>query len=203
MACNNSHQILQYDWILDSATTSHICAIWDAFIDYTPLKDSSIKGLGDPVTAHRRGTVLVDFAVNGKTIRHQLWDVLHVPDAPNCLLSIPHIDEAQGHVEMKGGECILKDKEGIIIRKGNLSGRLYILEAKQRHNSLAKKRLIMQHPTNSPGINGTDCMDTSWSHLWNNLIGTKWLMEWPSITHHFHHNLAKHASKPNMLMHLS
>ena len=52
MAHNNSHQISQYDWILDSATTSHICAIHDAFFDYIPLKDSTIKGLGDPVTAH-------------------------------------------------------------------------------------------------------------------------------------------------------
>ena len=95
MARNNSHQISQYDWILDSATTSHICAIRNAFIDYTPLKDSTIKGLGDPVTAHGRGTILVNFAVNGKMIRHQLRDVLHVPDAPNCLLSIPCIDEAQ------------------------------------------------------------------------------------------------------------
>ena len=65
MARNNSHQISQYDWILDSATASHICVICDAFIDYTPLKDSTIKGLGDPVMAHRCGTVLVDFAVNG------------------------------------------------------------------------------------------------------------------------------------------
>ena len=95
MARNNSHQISQYDWILDSATTSHICAIRNAFIDYTPLKDSTIKGLGDPVMAHGRGTILVNFAVNGKMIRHQLRDVLHVPDAPNCRLSIPCIDEAQ------------------------------------------------------------------------------------------------------------
>ena len=99
MARNNSHQISQYDWILDSATTSHICMIHDTFVDYTPLKDSTIKGLGDPVMAHGHGTVLVDFAINGKTIRHQLQDVLLMPEAPNCLLSIPRIDEAQGHVE--------------------------------------------------------------------------------------------------------
>ena len=86
---DNSHQISKYDWVLDSATTSHICGIRDAFIDYTPLKDSTIKGLGTPVTAHGRGTVLVDFPLNGKTIRHQLHDTLYVPDAPNCLVSIP------------------------------------------------------------------------------------------------------------------
>ena len=39
---------------------------------------------------------------------------------------------------MKGGECILKDKEGIIIGKGNLSGRLYILEAKTQFPSQEK-----------------------------------------------------------------
>jgi transposase InsO family protein len=138
MARNNSHQISQYDWILDSATTSHICAIRDAFIDYIPLKDSTIKGLGDPVTAHGRGTVIVNFAINGNTIRHQLRDVLHVPDAPNCLLSIPRIDEAQGHVEMQGGECIIKDKKGIIIGKGSLSERLYILEAQTQFPSQEK-----------------------------------------------------------------
>ena len=44
--------------------------------------------------AHGCGTILVDFAINGKMICHQLCDVLHVPDAPNCLLSIPHINEA-------------------------------------------------------------------------------------------------------------
>ena len=130
MAQNNSYQISQYDWILDSATTSHICAIQDAFIGYTPLKDSTIKGLGDPVTAHGHGTVIVDFTVNGKIIHHQLCNVLHVPDAPNCLLSIPCIDEAQGLVEMQGGECKIKDKNWIVIGKGNLSGRLYIMEAR-------------------------------------------------------------------------
>ena len=112
--------------------------ICNAFIDYTPLKNSTIKGLGDPVTAHGQGTIFVNFAINGKTICHQLRDVLHVPDAPNCLLSIPRIDKAQGHVEMKGGECILKDKEGIIIGEGNLSGRLYILEAKTQFPSQKK-----------------------------------------------------------------
>ena len=109
MVHNNSHQILQYDWILDSATTSHICVIHDTFVNYIPLKDSTIKGLGDSVTAHGCGTIIVNFAINGNTIRHQLHDMLHVSDAPNCLLSISRINKAQGHVEMQDGECIIKD----------------------------------------------------------------------------------------------
>jgi hypothetical protein len=126
---NNSHKITQYDWILDLATTSHICAIHDAFIDYTPLKDSTIKGLGNPVTAHGCRMVLVDFALNGKTICHKLRDVLHMPGAPNCLLSVSCIDEAQGHVEFSNGGCTLKDKRGNTIGKGSLFDRLYILKA--------------------------------------------------------------------------
>jgi len=136
---NNSHQISQYDWVLDSATTSHICTIRDAFTDYTSLKNSTIQGLGsDPVTAHGRGTILVDFAVNGETIRHQLRDVLHVPGAPNCLLSVPRIDEAQGHVEFSNGECTLKDKKGNTIGKGSLFDRLYILKARAQLTSQEK-----------------------------------------------------------------
>ena len=52
--------------------------------------------------------------------------------------NIPRIDEAQGHVEMKGGECILKDKKRIIIGKGSLSERLYILEAQTQFPSQEK-----------------------------------------------------------------
>ena len=40
------HEFLCYDWILDSATTSHICTTREAFTDYTPLQISPIYGLG-------------------------------------------------------------------------------------------------------------------------------------------------------------
>ena len=61
-----------------------------------------------------------------------------MPDAPNCLLSIAHTDEAQGLVEMQGGECKIKDKNGTVIGKGNLSGRLYIIEARTQFQSQEK-----------------------------------------------------------------
>ena len=41
-----SHKFSHYDWILDSATTSHICTTREAFTDYTPLQISPIYGLG-------------------------------------------------------------------------------------------------------------------------------------------------------------
>lgn len=41
---NNKHT--QYDWYFDTATTSHICTQRDAFIDYYPLHNSTIDGIG-------------------------------------------------------------------------------------------------------------------------------------------------------------
>jgi hypothetical protein len=47
-------------------------------------------------------------------------------------VSVPRIDEAQGHVEFRNRECIVKDKMGNIIGKGNLFDRLYLLEARAK-----------------------------------------------------------------------
>ena len=62
-----------------------------------------------------------------------------MPDAPNCLVSIPHIDQAKGHTEMKGGQCTIWDKNGTVIGKGSLSSdRLYILDAQTNFPSQEK-----------------------------------------------------------------
>jgi hypothetical protein len=42
---NNEHLIL-YDWLANSATTSHITHHREAFASYTPLGSSSITGVG-------------------------------------------------------------------------------------------------------------------------------------------------------------
>ena len=81
----------RYDWILDSATTSHICTTREAFTDYTPLRNSSIYGLESHlINAQRRGTVIVNFKVDGKLIQHVLHKVLHTPDADK----LPTLDQS-------------------------------------------------------------------------------------------------------------
>ncbi|TFK17284.1 hypothetical protein FA15DRAFT_555832, partial [Coprinopsis marcescibilis] len=62
--------------------------------------------------------------------RHTLRDVLHVPDAPNCLLSVSRFDDAGGKIEFESGKCILKDKNGRIVGAGHKHGRLYRLHAR-------------------------------------------------------------------------
>jgi hypothetical protein len=48
-----SLEFSRYDWILDSATTSHISNTREALTEYTPLHDATIHGLGShPITVH-------------------------------------------------------------------------------------------------------------------------------------------------------
>ena len=119
------------EWYLDSGSTSHICTQRDLFTDYTPLQNSSVAGIGPtPANAVGRGTVIIDFSENGRTIPHRLKEVLHVPDAPNCLISGARIDEAGGSFSGGNGKCVIKDKSGSIIGRGTKMGRLYLLDTK-------------------------------------------------------------------------
>jgi hypothetical protein len=60
---------MQYDWLTDSGTTSHIACMQEMFNEYTPLEKAEITGLGDQaVKAHGCGTVTLNFKVNSKII---------------------------------------------------------------------------------------------------------------------------------------
>ena len=48
-ACNpdaNDDHLIWYDWVADTATTSHITHQREAFIDYTPLNNALVTGVG-------------------------------------------------------------------------------------------------------------------------------------------------------------
>ena len=128
---NSRREISKYNWLFDCGSTSHICTQRDAFIDYFPLHDSTIAGIGPvPANAVGKGTVLVNMSVNGNTIPHRLRDVLYVPDAPNCLLSGARFDEGGGEFIGGNGKCTLKEKSGRIVGEGTKTGRLYLLNAR-------------------------------------------------------------------------
>ena len=52
----------------------------------------------------------VNFKFDGQSIKHILRNVLHVPKAPNCLLSIPCLAIGGGRVEFNGNGCQLYAK---------------------------------------------------------------------------------------------
>ena len=48
-ACNtdsNDERLIWYDWVADTATTSHITHQREAFIEYIPSNNSSVTGVG-------------------------------------------------------------------------------------------------------------------------------------------------------------
>ena len=73
---------------------------------------------------------MVKFSVEGKIIQHQLREVLHIPDAPNCLLSISRLDDSGGHVDFREGGCRLFDAKNQVIGEGRKVNRLYQLYAR-------------------------------------------------------------------------
>jgi hypothetical protein len=121
----------KYDWYFDTATTSHICTQRNAFIDYYPLQNTTIDGIGpNPAMAAGRGTVIVNFSVEGKIISHRLANVLHVPNAANCLLSGTRFDEGGGTFSGGNGKCSLTNKNGQLVGTGSKTGGLYLLDAR-------------------------------------------------------------------------
>ena len=129
MAHPTPTDISKYDWILDSGTTSHICTIREAFTDYKSISEE-IHTLGAPTRAIGRGTVTINFSVNGSIISHQLRDTLHVPDGPNCLLSLSRFDKGGRKVEFGNQKCYLKDPNGKTVGEGSQKHRLYLLHAR-------------------------------------------------------------------------
>ena len=117
-------------WVLDSATTSHISNDRRTFEDFHALTNSTVKGIGkEPASAAGRGTITITFDVEGQEIRHRMKDVLYVPEAPNCLLSVSRFEEAGGSIVFENGECSLRTKDGRLVGCGTRQGRLYLLNA--------------------------------------------------------------------------
>ncbi|CAA7262638.1 unnamed protein product [Cyclocybe aegerita] len=139
---NSTYTFSKYDWLLDSCTTSHIFPVREAFSDYRPLTDSPIQGVSSsPAQAKGRGTIIVNFAVEGKNVRHQLRDVLHVPEALNGLISVSRLDETGGYPIFRKGKVILKNKDDTTIGTGHTANRLYLMNARAELPGMEKANL--------------------------------------------------------------
>jgi hypothetical protein len=81
--------VIYYDWLADSATTSHICNEHEAFLSYVPIKDVPITGVGGlQAQAKGRRTIHLRPQCEGKTFILQLDNMLHVPSNRNNLISL-------------------------------------------------------------------------------------------------------------------
>ena len=103
------------------------------FSDYVPISDNyGVRGVGNTVTkVAGRGTIKLTFDIgHEKTLTHVLKNVLHLPNATNCLLSISKFAQTNGTANFSKEQVQLLDKEGNLIGTGKMEGGLYFLKAR-------------------------------------------------------------------------
>jgi hypothetical protein len=116
---DNDERMIFYDWLADSATSSHVSAQRDAFTTYTPLINSTATGVGGKeakITGH--STVELISECNGSKYIMHLENVLHIPGQKSNLISLGRWDEAGGHYIGGGGKITLITQDGKQIAKG-------------------------------------------------------------------------------------
>jgi hypothetical protein len=105
--------LIYYEWLADSATTSHITHQQEAFTTYEPLGSSSITGVGGKeAKIAGRGTVELISTCNGQEYVLILQNVLHVPRTQNNLLLLERWDAAGGQYTGGGGVITLITSSG-------------------------------------------------------------------------------------------
>jgi len=112
-------RLIYYDWLADSAATTHITHQHNAFITYEIIPEVPISGVGGLKThAIGQGRVNLQSECDGKTYILELHNVLHVPDNRNNLLSLGRWETAGRSYTAHNGILSLLTKEGKPIARG-------------------------------------------------------------------------------------
>jgi hypothetical protein len=142
-ACNMNginERVAYYNWLADSATTSHITNRRDAFTTYQLILDTSVVGVGNAkVIAEGRGTIELESNYNGHKYIICLKEVLYIPSNHNNLISLGRWDNVGGRYTGGGGVLILITKDGKRVVKGT-----------KVENNLYKMNLKVHYPQANP-----------------------------------------------------
>ena len=111
--CNNLHSNNEmtlvshlYEWLADSASTSHVANHHKLFHSFTPLV-KSVNGVGNAtVKAEGCGTVKLTSEINGQKYLLTLQNVLYIPNNTHNLFSLGCWDATRGMYT--GGNDILQ-----------------------------------------------------------------------------------------------
>ena len=119
--------LIYYDWLADTATTSHVTNMRDAFISFQSLQNTPVDGVGGATAyAKGRGTIELKSEVNGNTYTLTLKNVLYIPTNPHNLLSLGRWDASGGYYNGGNGQLSLKTKNGQTVAKGiKINNHLY------------------------------------------------------------------------------
>ena len=120
--------INSYDWITDTGATAHIVLDKSLFHEYTALtNDSVVCGVGNTAKVLGKGSIKLKFDLGSeKSVIHTLTNVLHIPGAPSCLLSIPRFtDSVDGHTIFRKNKVLLFSHKNILLGTGEMVKGLY------------------------------------------------------------------------------
>jgi transposase InsO family protein len=116
----NDERVHLYEWLADSATTSHVANQRETFTTYRPQSSASVAGVGGTmVVVEGRGTVELESECGGTKYILELHDVLHIPTNKNNLLSLGRWDAAGSEYKSKGGVMTLITKDGRTVATGH------------------------------------------------------------------------------------
>jgi hypothetical protein len=126
----NDYRLLWYDWVADSAMTSHICNACEAFAKYSPADGITVAGVGNAkMSVAGRGTVKLRSRCEGQEYDLRLENVLHIPSNQNNLLALGRWEKSGRTYTGKNGVLTLNDAKGKAIAKGKcIENNLYKMQ---------------------------------------------------------------------------
>ena len=137
-------RLIYYDWLADTATTSHVSNCLEAFTSFKPLKDAKVTGVGNTFAqVEGRGTIKLESQIDGQKFVIELNDVLYIPSNKQNLLSLGRWDTAGGQYIGGKGQMTLITKDGKRVAKGKkINNNLYKMDLKpQKTNKICSNNV--------------------------------------------------------------
>jgi hypothetical protein len=125
----NNSALSLYDWLADSATTSHITNMRNAYTTFESL-EKPVSGVGNAQTcAKGKGTINIRTMVNHQAYNLTLRDVLYIPSNPHNLISLGRWDNAGGNYHGGQGILTMNARNGKTVAVGTkINNNLYKLK---------------------------------------------------------------------------
>jgi hypothetical protein len=117
---------MNFEWILDSACSYHVCINKDLFSTYEPVQNGGLVWLGDNTPCEVIGIGSVKIRAHYGMTR-MLTDVNHVPTMYRNLISLSTLDN-KGYKYFASSGVLKVSRGSLIIMKGVMkSANLYVL----------------------------------------------------------------------------
>ena len=134
------------DWFIDSGCSHHMTHDKSLFSSYSaPSKSKTVEvGGGNALPIVGSGHIVMNICVEGKAMKCELRNVLHVPALGYQLLSVPTWDKMGLRTTFEGGSCLVSNMKSKILASGTLFSTLYKLDLHQNAVKCPSNALVAQ-----------------------------------------------------------